>query len=89
MNKLKNNIISAHEVNYEGKLTLLKEDNNNLKCEIMKLKKELMIKSNEIDEIKNKNKSLLNQISENEKIIKIKENELLENDSLNQNKLLE
>ena len=67
MNKLKNNIISAHEVNYEGKLTLLKEDNNNLKSEIMKLKKELMIKSNEIDEIKNKNKSLLNQISENEK----------------------
>ena len=69
MNKLKNNIISTHEINYEGKLNLLKEDNNNLKCEIMKLKKELMIKSNEIDEIKNKNKSLLNQISENEKII--------------------
>ena len=39
MNKLNNNIISTHEINYEGKLTLLKEDNNNLKSEIMKLKK--------------------------------------------------
>ena len=41
MNKLKNNIIAAHETNYEGKINLLKEDNNNLKSEINKLKKEL------------------------------------------------